>query len=227
MAAVRRLMVYQSMIESGLVPLFYHPDPEVIKNAANACVAGGARVFEFTNRGDRAFQVFQDLIPYSRKQHPNLILGVGSVVDPGTAALYINLGADFIVGSLFNPEIARLCNRRKIAYIPGCATPTEIGKAEEAGAEIVKIFPGSTLGGPKFVKSVLAPTPWSLIMPTGGVRAEKENLADWFNAGVCAVGMGSALFPKDSISQGDFSESTKLIREVLEWIAEIRKDIHE
>ena len=224
MAAVRRLTVYQSMIDSGLVPLYYHPDSEVIKKAAAACVEGGASVFEFTNRGEGAFQVFEKLLPYCRKEHPDLIIGVGSVVDQGTAALYINMGADFIVGSLFNPEIARLCNRRKVGYIPGCGTATEIATAEEAGAEIIKIFPGSTLGGPRFVKSILAPTPWSLIMPTGGVRAEKENLAGWFHAGVCAVGMGSALFPKDALVGGDFSVTAQLVKQVLAWIAEIRKD---
>jgi 2-dehydro-3-deoxyphosphogluconate aldolase/(4S)-4-hydroxy-2-oxoglutarate aldolase len=213
------------MIDGGLVPLFYHPDPEVIKKAASACVGGGARVFEFTNRGEGAFQVFEKLLPYCRKEHPELIIGVGSVVDQGTAALYLNLGADFIVGSLFNPEIARLCNRRKVGYIPGCGTATEIAIAEEAGGEIIKIFPGSTLGGPKFVKSILAPTPWSLIMPTGGVRAERKNLAAWFQAGVCAVGMGSALFPKESAAEGDFTRTTELVRQVLGWIAEIRKEI--
>lgn len=226
MAAVQRWKVYQNMIESGLIPLYYHPDPEMIKKAAAACAAGGARVFEFTNRGEGAFQVFEKLLPYCRKEYPDLIIGVGSVVDQGTAALYINMGADFIVGSLFNPEIARLCNRRKVGYIPGCGTATEIATAEESGAEIIKIFPGSTLGGPKFVKSILAPTPWSLIMPTGGVRAEKENLAGWFNAGVCAVGMGSALFPKDVTSQGDFAKTTELVKRVLDWIAEIRKEMN-
>jgi 2-dehydro-3-deoxyphosphogluconate aldolase/(4S)-4-hydroxy-2-oxoglutarate aldolase len=138
--------------------------------------------------------------------------------------LYINLGADFIVGSLFNPDIARLCNRRKIAYIPGCATATEIATAEEVGAEIIKVFPGSTLGGPKFIKAILAPTPWSLIMPTGGVSADKQNLADWFNAGVCAVGMGSALFPKDAVVSGDFTVTKELVTQVLQWISEIKED---
>jgi 2-dehydro-3-deoxyphosphogluconate aldolase/(4S)-4-hydroxy-2-oxoglutarate aldolase len=146
------------------------------------------------------------------------------VVDQGTAALYINSGADFVVGSLFSPKLAKLCNRRKIGYIPGCATATEIANAEELGAEIIKVFPGSTVGGPKFVKSILAPTPWSLIMPTGGVSADKDNLAAWFNAGVCAVGMGSALFPKKSMLEGDFGETRQLVKNVLAWIAEIREE---
>lgn len=226
MASVRRLEVYQTIIESGLVPLHYNPDIETIKKAVIACVEGGSGIFEFTNRGDGAFRVFEELNAFCRKEFPNLILGVGSVVDQGTAALYINAGTDFVVGSLFNPDIAKLCNRRKIGYIPGCATATEIANAEELGAEIIKIFPGSTIGGPKFVKSILAPTPWSLIIPTGGVSADKENLAGWFKAGVCAVGMGSALFPKQSIQGGDFATTTRLVKQVLSWIREIREEMN-
>lgn len=224
MAAVRRIEVFQAMIESGLVPLYYNPDLEMIKKAVVACAEGGAKIFEFTNRGDGAFQVFEELLPYCRQEYPELILGVGSIVDQGTAALYISSGADFVVGSLFNPNIACLCNRRKIAYIPGCATATEIAAAEEAGAEIIKIFPGSTLGGPKFVKSILAPTPWTLIMPTGGVKADKDNLTGWFTAGVCAVGMGSALFPGEAIAEGDFGKTRELVEQVLTWITEIREE---
>lgn len=226
MASVKRLEVYQQIIDSGLVPLYYHPDIEIMKKAVIACVKGGSDIFEFTNRGEGAFRVFEQLHTYCKKEYPKLILGVGSVVDQGTASLYINIGADFVVGSLFNPEIAKLCNRRKIGYIPGCATATEIANAEELGIEIIKIFPGSTIGGPKFVKSILAPTPWSLIIPTGGVSADKENLIGWFKAGVCAVGMGSALFPKKSIQEGDFETTSDLVKQVLSWIREIREEIN-
>jgi 2-dehydro-3-deoxyphosphogluconate aldolase/(4S)-4-hydroxy-2-oxoglutarate aldolase len=226
MASARRIEVYQRIIDSGLVPLYYHPDIDIIKKAVIACVEGGSKIFEFTNRGDGAFRVFEALNAFCRKEFPSLILGVGSVVDQGTAALYINSGTDFVVGSLFNPEIAKLCNRRKIGYIPGCATATEIANAEELGVEIIKIFPGSTIGGPKFVKSILAPTPWSLIIPTGGVSADRENLAGWFKAGVCAVGMGSALFPKESVEEGDFGPTKDLVKKVLTWITAIREEIH-
>lgn len=223
MSIFLRIEVYNAIIKQGLVPLYYHPDIEVMKQVVSAVFEGGSRVFEFTNRGEGAHNVFDQLIEYSRKEFPQLILGAGSVIDPGTGSLYISSGADFIVGSVFNHELGRLCNRQKIGYIPGCGTATEISTAEESGVEIVKVFPGSTVGGPKFVKSILAPTPWSMIMPTGGVRTDKENLKAWFDAGVIAVGMGSALFQKQYIQAGKYNEIRDLIRTVLNRINEIRE----
>jgi len=223
MAKFRRIDIYNAIIKQGLVPLYYDPDIEVMKHVVSAAFEGGSRVFEFTNRGEGAHNVFNQLLEYTRKEFPQLILGVGSVIDPGTGALYISSGADFIVGSIFNQDLGRLCNRLKIGYIPGCGTATEISTAEESGVEIVKVFPGATVGGPNFVKSILAPTPWSMIMPTGGVKAEYENLKAWFDAGVIAVGMGSALFQKQNIQAGKYNEIRDLIRTVLTWINEMRE----
>ena len=169
MARFSRLEVLNAMVETGLVPVFYHSDVEVAKKVIEACAAGGARCIEFTNRGDFAPFVFKEVSEYLAKANPKVILGVGSVVDAPTAALYIASGANFVVGPILNPEVARLCNRRKIAYSPGCGTASEIAQAEELGVEIVKIFPGGLVGGPEFVKSVMAPCPWTRIMPTGGV----------------------------------------------------------
>ena len=225
MATFRRLDVYNQIVGGGLVPLYYHPDIEVMKKVVAAIAEGGAGIFEFTNRGDGAIAVFAELNRFCRKEFPQLILGAGSVVEQGTGALYINSGADFIVGSLFNADLAKLCNRRKIGYMPGCATATEVSNAEELGCEIIKIFPGSTVGGPKFVKSILAPTPWSLIMPTGGVSADKDNLQGWFDAGVVAVGMGSALFPKAWVDEGEFDKIRDLVKQVLAWIQQIKEGI--
>jgi 2-dehydro-3-deoxyphosphogluconate aldolase/(4S)-4-hydroxy-2-oxoglutarate aldolase len=194
----------------------------VIKKCVEAVVNGGSNVFEFTNRGDGAFKVFEELLPYCRKQFPDLVLGVGSVLEPGAGSLYISLGADFIVGSVYNPDLGKICNRRKIAYIPGCGSASEISTAEENGVEIVKVFPGGAIGGPKFVKSILGPTPWSLIMPTGGVSAEKENIASWFEAGVVAVGMGSAIFRKDWIKSAEYHKISDLVKTILSWIEEIK-----
>jgi len=171
MARFSRLHVWTQMEQLGVVPLFYDGDVERAIETAAAIAAGGAKVIEFTNRGDRAFEVFRELVVHFEKADPELVLGVGSVLDVGTAGLYINLGANFIVGSVTNPEVAKLCNRRKIAYFPGCATASEVSYAEELGVEICKVFPGSELGGPSFVKAILAPCPWSKIMPTGGVDA--------------------------------------------------------
>jgi 2-dehydro-3-deoxyphosphogluconate aldolase/(4S)-4-hydroxy-2-oxoglutarate aldolase len=152
-----------------------------------------------------------------------LISGVGSVVDAPTAAMYIGAGANFIVGPIFNAEIARLCNRRKIAYMPGCGTLNEISEAEEYGVEIVKIFPGAAVGGPGFIKAVKGPNPWTSIMPTGGVDATEENIRSWIEAGACCVGMGSKLITKAAVAAGDYTSITENVRKVLAWIAAARQ----
>ena len=136
------------MMETGMVPVFYNPDIDVAREVAAACIAGGCRLLEFTNRGDHAWEVFTELERYCSRELPEMILGVGSVVDPGTAALYINCGANFVVGPLLNADVARACNRRKIPYSPGCGSAREIRQAEELGCEIVKVFPGKEVGGP-------------------------------------------------------------------------------
>jgi 2-dehydro-3-deoxyphosphogluconate aldolase/(4S)-4-hydroxy-2-oxoglutarate aldolase len=223
MARFTRLEVYQAMLESGLVPLFYNPDATVSKKVADACEAGGARVLEFTNRGDFAFEVFKELSGSLAGEGSTLVLGVGSVIDAPTAAMYISAGADFVVGPVFNPEVARLCNRRKIAYLPGCGTLNEISEAEEYGVEIVKIFPAMASGGPGFIKAVLAPCPWTSIVPAGGVDATEENIRGWFEAGAVCVCMGSKLITKDAVAAGDFERITENVRRVLGWIAAARK----
>lgn len=222
MARFKRLEVLQTMIDDGLVPVFYHGDLETAKKIARAVAEGGCRVLEFTNRGDFAYQVFADLAKWCAKEMPEVIVGVGSVLDPGTASLYINNGANFIVGPVFNPEVAKVCNRRKIAYSPGCGSASEISAAEEYGVEICKIFPGAEVGGPSFVKAILGPMPWTLIMPTGGVDATKESLEAWFKAGVACVGIGSNLITNKLVEAGDFEAIAKKTAEVLNWINEIR-----
>ncbi len=221
MASFARLDVLSTILKIGLVPVFYHRNTETAKQVVMACAKGGASVVEFTNRGDNAYRVFSDLVEYFSVEMPELILGIGSVIDPGTAALYLASGANFVVGSIFNLEIAKICNRRKVAYIPGCTTPTEISTAEEAGAEIVKLFPGSH-GGPNFIKSVLAPTPWSNIMPTGGVSPTRENLEGWFSAGAACVGMGSKLARKDWILEGNYQAIEELTKATVNLIQDIR-----
>jgi 2-dehydro-3-deoxyphosphogluconate aldolase/(4S)-4-hydroxy-2-oxoglutarate aldolase len=211
------------MLESGLVPLFYHPDVQVGQKVAEACAEGGARVLEFTNRGDFAFEVFKELSWSLAEGESKLIIGVGSVVDAPTAALYIGAGANFVVGPIFSYEVARLCNRRKVAYLPGCGTLNEISEAEEYGVEIVKIFPGSAVGGPGFIKAVLGPCPWTRIMPTGGVDATEENIRAWIEAGACCVGMGSKLITKRALAAGDYEAISENVRGVLDWIAAARQ----
>ena len=222
MSRFSRIEVALTMKESGMVPVFFNKDIEVCKKVLKACYDGGARVFEFTNRGDRAHLVFQELITWAEKETPDMILGVGSVVDAGTTSLYIQLGASFIVSPVLNPDMAKVCNRRKIAWSPGCGSLSEISKAEELGAEVVKIFPGSQVGGPSFVKAVLGPCPWTSIMPTGGVSPDRENLTSWIKAGVHCVGMGSQLTVKDEKGKFDYSGITEKTRNAIDIISELR-----
>ena len=222
MSRFSRVEVLNAILAGGLVPVFYHKDAAVAEQVAAAVAAGGCRLLEFTNRGDFAPMVFAELSAALAKRHPEMILGVGSIVDAPTAALYLAAGASFVVGPLLNPEVARLCNRRKIAYAPGCGTVTEIAQAEELGVEIVKVFPGGSVGGSEFVKSVLAPCPWTRIMPTGGVEPTEASVKAWFKAGVCAVAIGSNLVRKDWVEAGNWQAITDLVRQVQGWIAEAR-----
>jgi 2-dehydro-3-deoxyphosphogluconate aldolase/(4S)-4-hydroxy-2-oxoglutarate aldolase len=210
------------MKENGMVPVFFHKDLEVCKKVLKACYDAGVIVFEFTNRGDRAHLVFQELIIWAEKETPDMILGVGSIVDAGTTSMYIQLGANFIVSPVLNADMAKVCNRRKISWSPGCGSLSEISQAEELGAEVVKIFPGSQVGGPSFVKAVLGPCPWSSIMPTGGVSPDLKNLTEWFKAGVHCVGMGSQLMIKDSEGNFDYAAIEKKTKEALSIIADLR-----
>lgn len=222
MAKFTRLQVYQTMVDTGVVPVFYHADIEVAKKVLKSCYEGGIRAFEFTNRGDFSHEVFTGLIKWADKECPEMMLGIGSVVDAPTAALYLQLGANFVVGPLLNPEIFKICNRRQIAYSPGCATVSEIGLAQELGAEIVKVFPGGNVGGPSFVKNIKAPLPWTRIMVTGGVEPTEENLSAWFRAGVTCVGMGSNLFPKEALEKGEWNKITDLCRYSLSIVRKYR-----
>lgn len=207
MAKFDKFQVMAKMGEAPIIPVFYHKDLEVAKAVVKACYEGGIRAFEFTNRGDFAHEIFSELVKFADKECPELAMGVGSIVDPGTASLYMQLGACFVVGPLFNPEVAKVCNRRQIPYTPGCGSISEVGAAQEVGCELCKVFPGDVLG-PKFVKGLLAPMPWSKLMVTGGVEPTEENLSAWFKAGVYCVGMGSKLFPKDKIAAADWQYIT-------------------
>jgi len=222
MTNISRLEVLNAIVETGLIPVFYTPDVDVAKKIVTACMAGGARVAEFTNRGDYAPQVFNELSQHFAKADPKVILGAGSIVDAPTTAHYIASGAKFVVGPNLNPEVARLCNRRKISYSPGCGSASEIAEAEELGVEIVKVFPGDSVGGPQFVKSILGPCPWTRIMPTGGVSDTRESIAAWFQAGVAAVGIGGNLIKKEWVAIDNYDAISERVAQVLAWIREIR-----
>lgn len=204
MARFKRIEVLHKISEQGMIPVFYSPDANLMKNIIRACYDGGCRLFEYTNRGDFAHEVFTELNKWAEKELPDLIMGIGSVMDSGTASLYLQSGANFVVSPVLKEDMAKICNRRKVAWIPGCGSATEISFAEELGAEIVKIFPGTSVGGPKFVSALLGPSPWSHIMPTGDVEPSEQNLNGWFGSGVFCVGMGAKLISAEIVSQGNF-----------------------
>ena len=219
------MAVLSAMMEQGVVPVFYHSDAEVCANVIQACANGGAKCAEFTNRGDFAAQVFFDVTRHFAKADPSVIMGVGSVVDAPTAGIYIANGANFVVGPLICADVAKVCNRRGIPYSPGCGSVTEIGDAQELGCEIVKIFPGSSVGGPDFVKSVMGPMPWTRIMPTGGVEPTEASLRQWFGAGIVACGIGSKLITKQLLEAGDYEGIEQNVRKTVNLIKAIRTEM--
>jgi len=223
MAKYNKIQVIQAFASTGVVPVFYHKDVEVAKGVVKACYDGGIRAFEFTNRGDFAIDVFKELSQFALSECPGLALGAGTVIDAPTAALYMQYGANFIVSPNFNPEVARICNRHGVPYSPGCGTVTEIGNAQEAGCDVVKVFPAGTVGGPAFVKNILAPLPWSMVMVTGAVEPTEENLSAWAKSGVICVGMGSKLFPKDVVAAKDWKSISDLCAKAIGWFQAARK----
>lgn len=222
MSRFKRIEVHQKIYEAPIIPVFYHEDLDISKEVLKACYKGGVRVFEFTNRGDFAHEIFRELNKWAAANCPELVLGIGSIVDPATASLYLQLGAGFVVGPLLNIEIFKPCNRRQVAYIPGCATITEVGLAQEMGAEFVKVFPGDVVGT-SFVKSIKAPMPWTNIMVTGGVNPNADNLKKWFEAGASCLGMGSNLFPKEVIADRNWSKITELCEGAFDIVFALRR----
>jgi 2-dehydro-3-deoxyphosphogluconate aldolase/(4S)-4-hydroxy-2-oxoglutarate aldolase len=223
MARFMRLEVINTVLEIGVIPLFYHGEFETAVELVNACARGGARAIEFTNRGEMAYPVFAELVKHFAKAAPSVILGVGSIIDAPTAALYLATGANFIVGPSLNPEILRLCNRRKILYLPGCATENEITAAEELGAEICKLFPGDSLG-PGFIKAVMAPCPWHRLLPTGGVDATETSIGEWIKAGAAAVVLGSKLITAQAVKEKDYDGIAAKTAQCVGWVKTARSE---
>jgi 2-dehydro-3-deoxyphosphogluconate aldolase/(4S)-4-hydroxy-2-oxoglutarate aldolase len=223
MARFSRLDVLNRILDEALIPIFYHGDAETACRVVAACAAARVTVFEFTNRGDHAIDVFKAVVRHCATQLPNVIVGAGSIADEATAALFVAHGANFIVGPSFSEAVARLCNRRKVAYLPGCATATEIAHAEECGVEIVKVFPCEAAGGPDFVKAILGPCPWTRVMVTGIADASKEGICAWLNAGACAFGLGRELIKKEFLDAKDDEAITRRTAEIRGWIHGARK----
>jgi len=223
MARFTRIQVALKMAEAGMIPVFFHKDVEICKKVLESCFKGGIRLFEYTNRGDYAHVVFEQLNKFAEKEFPEMILGTGSVVDAPTAVLYIQLGSNFIVSPILNEDMADVCNRRKVLWSPGCGSASEISRAEALGAEIVKIFPGSQVGGPKFIAAVKGPMPWTQIMPTGGVEPTEANLTEWFKDGAVCCGMGSQLIKSDLIKAGNFKQIEEDIKVAIDLAKRLRE----
>ncbi len=224
MARFSRIQVVLKMAEIGMIPVFFHKDVETCKKVIEACYKGGVKIFEFTNRGSYAHVIFEQISKWATDEFPDLIMGTGSVIDAPTAAIYAQLDSNFIVSPLLDEEMGILLNRRKILWSPGCGSVSEISKAEALGAEIVKIFPGSQVGGPKFVAAVKGPMPWTHIMPTGGVEPTEANLTEWFKAGAICCGMGSKLLRSDLIKSKDFKKLEEVVRDAFTLAQRLRKE---
>ena len=222
MARFRRLDVLQAMMDSGLVPVFYHKDLETAKKVARAAADGGVKVLEFTNRGDFAYQIFSALIQWCESEIPDLILGVGSVIDPGTFRCISTTAPTLSSVRSSMPRSPRM----QQAEDP-LSAGLRIRQRDFAGGGIrggdLQDLPGKEVGGPAFVKNILGPMPWTLIMPTGGVETTRESIEAWFKAGVACVGVGSNLISKELIAAGDFAAIAKKTADVLTWINEVRK----
>ena len=223
MARYTRIQVATKMAETGMVPVFFHKDVETCKQVVAACYKAGVKVFEFTNRGDFAHEIYGALHKYGHSKYPDLIMGAGTIIDAPTAALYMQMGANFIVSPILDEETAKICNRRKVLWIPGTGSVTEISRAEELGADIVKIFPGGAVGGPGFVKAVKGPMPWSSLMPTNGVEPNEDSIREWFSAGIASVGLGSQIFTKELTTLGREADLIVKIQQVLKWINQYKK----
>lgn len=217
MAKFNKIDTFSIIRKTGIVPVFYNKDVELTKKVVKACYDGGIRAFEFTNRGDGAHKVFEELIAFVRAECPDMALGAGTILDAPTAALYFQMGADFLVSPCCVDEVIPLANRRGVPYSPGCGTVTEIVHAMELGCDLVKVFPAGTVGGPAFVKNILAPLPWAMVMCTGAVEPTEENLKAWAKSGVTAVGMGSKLFPKAIVEAEDWKSISALCTKCLNW----------
>jgi 2-dehydro-3-deoxyphosphogluconate aldolase/(4S)-4-hydroxy-2-oxoglutarate aldolase len=222
MSKLSKSDVVNRIIDSGMIPVFNHPDVAVCKSVLKACYDGGLRVFEFTNRSEGAYEVFAELKKYTSSELPDMLLGAGSIIEAETTQKFVDAGADFIVSPAMVEDMAVICNQNEIAWSPGCGTVTEVVKAHNLGSDLIKLFPGSQVGGPGFVRAVLAPLPFLNLMPTGGVSPDRENLLAWFDAGVACVGMGSKLLRKEWILQGEYDKISQLVADTLSLINEIR-----
>ena len=207
--------------DQGLLPLYFHPDKEISLNILRALYRAGVRVVEYTNRGAAALENFRYMKSVAAEEMTGMLLGAGTIKTEKHAQDFIDAKADFLISPGWNKKVSRLAEDKKMLWVPGCMTPTEIMKAEENGAQLIKLFPGNLLG-PGFVSAIKELFPDVLFIPTGGVKLEEQNLTAWFDSGVCAVGAGSTLVDKKSIEEGDYVSLEAKTRNALDMINSVR-----
>lgn len=216
----------QVLEQINLTPFFvffYHAEPDTCRKVVGACYEGGVRVFEFTNRGENASEVFAELRPWANGEFPDLLFGAGTIYQATEADSYISMGADFIVSPAVDEGVARSCRQHEIPWIPGCLTPTEIYRAEQLGAAIIKIFPVVASGGPDYIRAMHGPSPHTMFMPTGQLKPTEESLKPWLEAGAYCVGLGSGLVTREIIQSGEFGKLTGVCADTLQIINNHRK----
>jgi 2-dehydro-3-deoxyphosphogluconate aldolase / (4S)-4-hydroxy-2-oxoglutarate aldolase len=216
--------IRKSLNEQGVIPLFTHESIDDALAIVDASYRGGMRVLEFTNRKSNSFEVFSSLIK-QRERFPDLLIGIGTVMDANTTKKFIDAGAGFIISPMLNPEMGKVCAQNNMHWIPGCATITEVATARDLGAEVIKVFPGSVVG-PGFVSAVLSVIADLKLMITGGVEPTETNLTSWFKAGAMAVGLGSQLFTKDILDKKDWNQLQKNVADAIALIQQVKQKLN-
>lgn len=216
--------ILQSILDTGMLPLFYWDSPGVSLEITRTLYRGGIRALEYTNRGPAALENFSFLKKKMAAEAPDMYLGIGTVKSVAEARAYVQAGADFIVAPIVNPEVAKVADQAGLPWIPGCMTPTEIYLAQQHRAPLIKIFPANILGH-AFVSSIRELFPGQLFMPTGGVEIDRQNIRDWFRAGVCAVGMGSKLISKEVLKGEQYDNLYNNTLIALDLIKAVKNEI--
>jgi 2-dehydro-3-deoxyphosphogluconate aldolase/(4S)-4-hydroxy-2-oxoglutarate aldolase len=214
---MQRADVVARIERERIVAVIRLADADKLRAVIDALSAGGVRVFEVTMTVPRAIELIGQLASELRD---DVLIGAGTVLDKSTVCDAIRAGAKFVVGPVFRRDVIEACHERGVPAMPGCFTPTEILDAWEAGADLVKVFPATSLG-PTFIKDVRAPLPQLKLMPTGGVSI--DNAADWLRAGAVAVGVGSALVDAAAVTAGDFAAITRRAERLAANIQAIRR----
>ena len=207
--------------QQGVLPLYFYKDADVSIEILKALYNAGIRAVEYTNRGEAALQNFKKMRVVCNEELKGMYLGIGTIKNGAMAQTFIDAGADYIICPGLIEDVATVADKNNMLWVPGCMTPSEIIRAENMGAKMIKLFPGNILG-PDFMSAIKELFPGLLFMPTGGVDLDKDNIAGWFKAGVCAVGMGSKLVSKNLLEQRDYAKIESLTRQAIEIVNSMR-----